>query len=516
MAEANAISAMGAGPLAARRALFPVVVFCLGLIGLFWDTVATMVGIWESSATYKHGFIIVPISLWLVWDRREYFASLPVQSSFAPLLLTLGAGPAWLLADLIDVNVVQQFAFVALLVIGIWCLVGHRLAAALSFPLGFLFFAVPAGDFLVPHMMEFTASSTVALVKWTGIPVYREGMYFTLPSGSWSVVYACSGMRYLIAAVTLGVLYAYLTYRSLRRRLIFCAVSLVVPILANTARAYIIVMLGHLSGMKIATGVDHLLYGWVFFGIIMFILFWIGAIWREDLEDTPGDAESVAGQAALGGSRLATPWPVLVASLLAMAVWPALSLSMQSLEPRAVVAELQAPQPVGDWVATQDPQWSWRPVHQGPDREVAAFYRSGDATVGLFVAQYLEQDKEGELVSGLELTPEDATWRQLSRGTHSLALQGQPVSVERRTFDLGGEQLIAFSWYRVGGHYTANTYVAKLWELVERLTFSDLGSEKFTVVANVPADRGGDGVIQGFVDDYLAATEAALASGLRE
>ena len=81
---------------------------------------------------------------------------------------------------------------------------------------------------------------------------------------------------------------------------------------------------------------------------------------------------------------------------------------------------------------------------------------------------------------------------------------------------MGGEQLIAFSWYRVGGHYTANTYVAKLWELVERLTFSDLGSEKFTVVANVPADRGGDGVIQGFVDDYLAATEAALASGLRE
>lgn len=516
MAESGTNSAFGAGSLPARRALLPVAVFCLGMFVLFSDTVLTMVGIWESSATYKHGFIIAPISLWLVWDRRRYFASLPVRSTLAPLLLVLAAGPAWLLADLIDVNVVQQFAFVALLVIGIWCVVGHRLAAALSFPLGFLFFAVPAGDFLVPHMMEFTASSTVALVKWTGIPVYREGMYFTLPSGSWSVVYACSGMRYLIAAVTLGVLYAYLTYRSLRRRLIFCAVSVVVPIVANTARAYIIVMLGHLSDMKIATGVDHLLYGWVFFGVIMFILFWIGAIWREDLDDADPDAGAGSVQAAPGGSRLVAPWPVLAVALLAMAAWPALSLSMQSLEPRAVEAGLHAPQAKAGWLAAQNPQWSWQPVHKGPDREVAAFYRDGDATVGVFIAQYLDQDGEGELVSGLELTPEDATWRQLSRGVYSLALHGQPVSVERKTFDLGGEQLVAFSWYRVGGHYTANTYVAKLWELVERLTFSDLGSEKITVVTNVPADRGGDSVLQAFVDAHLASVEAALAAGLGE
>ncbi len=46
--------------------------------------------------------------------------------------------------------------------------------------------------------------------------------------------------------------------------------------LANTLRAYIIVMLGHFSDMKVATGADHLIYGWVFFGLVMFLLFWIG------------------------------------------------------------------------------------------------------------------------------------------------------------------------------------------------------------------------------------------------
>ena len=131
--------------------------------------------------------------------------------------------------------------------------------------------------------MEHTADFTVAALRLTGIPVYREGQFFTIPTGSWSVVEACSGLRYLIASVTVGVLYAYLTYRSPARRAAFVAASIVVPIVANWVRAYMIVMIGHLSGMKYAVGVDHLIYGWVFFGIVMLLLFWIGSFWREDV-----------------------------------------------------------------------------------------------------------------------------------------------------------------------------------------------------------------------------------------
>ena len=106
-------------------------------------------------------------------------------------------------------------------------------------------------------------------------------MYFALPSGNWSVVDACSGVRYLIASFTLGVLYAYITYTSSVRRIMFVVASVIVPIVANLIRAYLIVMLGHWSDMTIATGVDHLIYGWVFFGFVMFLLFWIGSMWRE-------------------------------------------------------------------------------------------------------------------------------------------------------------------------------------------------------------------------------------------
>ena len=53
--------------------------------------------------------------------------------------------------------------------------------------------------------------------------MYREGLQFVIPSGNWSVVEACSGVRYLIASVMVGTLFAYLNYSTMRRRLIFVA-----------------------------------------------------------------------------------------------------------------------------------------------------------------------------------------------------------------------------------------------------------------------------------------------------
>jgi exosortase/archaeosortase family protein len=106
-------------------------------------------------------------------------------------------------------------------------------------------------------------------LRASGIPVFREGNKIVIPSGAWLVVEACSGVRYLLASLMVGTLFAYLNYQSARRRWTFVALSILIPIVANWIRAYLIVMLGHLSGNKIAVGVDHLIYGWLFFGVII-------------------------------------------------------------------------------------------------------------------------------------------------------------------------------------------------------------------------------------------------------
>jgi exosortase len=139
-----------------------------------------------------------------------------------------------------------------MLVLAVPAVLGWEVARALTFPLLFLFFAVPFGDFAMPKLMDWTAQVTVLGLRLTGIPVHSRRP--ALRDSHWQLVgvEACSGVRYLIASVTVGTLFAYLTYHSARkRRAIFICVSVAVPIVANWGRAYMIVMLGHLSGNKL-------------------------------------------------------------------------------------------------------------------------------------------------------------------------------------------------------------------------------------------------------------------------
>src|SRR5258706_27980 len=148
---------------------------------------------------------------------------------------------------------------------------------------------LPLVEGLIPPMMDWTADFTVRALQFSGIPVFREGLFFTIPSGNWSVVEGCSGVRYLIASLTVGVLFAYLSYRRTWKRLLFVTLSVIVPIIANGFRAYLIVMIAHLSDNRLAHGVDHFTYGSVFFGLVMLLLFWIGSSWR-DPHATPTEA----------------------------------------------------------------------------------------------------------------------------------------------------------------------------------------------------------------------------------
>ncbi|TFW15417.1 exosortase A, partial [Duganella callida] len=258
---------------------------------LFAGTAQSIVSIWERSETFAHGYIILPMSIWLVWRRRALLARLPAAPYWPGLILLAMAAAAWLLGSAGDVLIVQQYALAAMMPLMVLTVLGRRIALGLAFPLLYVLLAVPFGDSLIPPLVHVTATATVEALRLSGIPVWSEGTNFSIPSGSWSVVDACSGVRYLIASFTLGALYAHLSYRKPRKWIMFMTMAIIVPILANVLRAYIVVILGHLSGMTLATGFDHLVYGWVLFGIVMFLLFWAGSHWRDEMpEDAPSDA----------------------------------------------------------------------------------------------------------------------------------------------------------------------------------------------------------------------------------
>jgi exosortase A len=453
---------------------------------LFHETAWSMVSIWIRSETFAHGFLILPISLWLIWDRRDQLARLAPSHELQALWVLLACGAGWLIAHVAAVLVVEQFMFVAMLLVAVWVLVGTPVARAILFPLAFLFFAVPVGEGLVPPMMEFTATFTVELIRLTGIPVYREGLFFSLPSGNWSVVEACSGVRYLIASVTLGCLYAYLTYRSPWRRVVFVLVSIVVPVFANGVRAYLIVMIAHWSDHKLAVGVDHLIYGWVFFGLVMLILFAIGAIWREDVSQLPERSVKMATGRPPQVSMAAPVSVLLVAGL-----WFGLAWAVQASAGRQEGAPLEPPTDFGGWSLSSSAYWDWRPRILGADRELYRFYHRGTDQVAVFIYQYDYQRQDAEVVNAQNqmAPPGGERWHRVQGGEYRPGSEPGPTSVCETVIKGPGGPLLVWHWYRVGDRYTDDKYLTKLLQVWDTLTFRRSDAAILGVATRVKEDE---------------------------
>ncbi|MGC2049585.1 MAG: exosortase A [Gallionella sp.] len=484
----------------------------ISLLLLFNQTVLSTIALWNSSETYAHGYLIFPISIYLIWSRRKEIILLTPQSDLRGLLLLLLLGFGWLLAYLARVQVVQQYTLVAMIPVLVWITLGLRITRALMFPLGFLFFAVPFGEFLVQPLMDFTANFTIAALQLTGIPVYREGTFFTIPSGQWSVVEGCSGLRYLIASITLGCLYAYLTYRSTKRRIIFTILSLIVPVIANGLRAYMIVMIAHLSDMKLALGIDHLIYGWIFFGLVMALLFWIGTFWREDLPQEIGDrpAATPVHAAPINVRRIAL---ATIAAVGVAALWPGYATYLKGQVPPSVPIKLEAPAAVNGWQADPAHLSSWTPEYSGSDASLMQTYRKGNKVISLYLGYYVHQREGAELITSTNVLvrSKHPVWNKVGETSRSVAISGKPVQIIQTRLRSPALRLLVWNWDYLGNTYTSNSYFAKLLEAKTRL----LGQrdDATAIILSTPyEDKPDDAVatLQELIDDMLPAIEASL------
>ena len=520
-------------PTAMRR-LAPCLVLLAAVLFLFRDTAQAMVAIWIRSGTFTHAFLVPPIALWLIWRRRNLLATLQPHSAPWVLLPMAAVCLLWALGELASMNSATQLALVTLMVLAVPAVFGLAVAAQLTFPLLFLYFSVPFGEFMVPYMMEWTADFTVASLQAIGVPVFREGLQFIIPSGSWSVVEACSGVRYLIASFMVGTLFAYLNYRSAKRRAIFMIVSLLIPVVANWLRALMIVLIGHLSSNKLAVGVDHIIYGWLFFGLVIGAMFMIGARWAEPEDPLLASAPAVADTAVQQEAKPAsdtTAWLVGAAAvlmLLGTQLWVDQLSKPLGGPPPAV--ELRAEQ-IGAWAASTEPLSAWKPNYANASQNVARSYAAQGAKVGVWVAYYRDQDYDRKLVSSVnsfvDIEKPEIGWSEISR--QSVAARVSAGEQKFRAATLRGaavpgvsaaQKLRVWQLYWVGGKLTASDAQAKLYLAVNRmlgrgddsaaLFFYAVEDESNQAAAEADAVLGA--FVTGHLEPLIARLEAARRS----
>ena len=511
-------------------------VFGLSLLVLgfvFGSTYSDIVIIWWRSETYAHGFLILPIVGYLLWQKRVDLASMSPRPAPKATLLMMFPVLLWLVGYAAQVAVVEQFAVISMVPIVVWAIFGDAVVKRILFPLAYLFFAVPVGDFLVGPLQDVTAAFTVWALQVTGIPVYWEGLFFHIPTGSFEVAEACSGIRYLIASMALGTLYAYLNYTSLKRRLIFIIMAAIVPIIANGIRAYGIVMMAHLSDYTLAVGVDHLIYGWVFFGVVIMALFWAGSFFHEEIPSSsssrrrPGSSDSNDGldsglrrndgrtslrtaTARNTDIKLFAMWAAVVIAVAISA--PGFAAWMDTRTAAMPTIDVKLPLGTAGWSGPFDMNDDWRPSFVGA-QEHRAEYRKNGKSIQIYLAYYPSQNKDAELINWHNVVFDEKHSRRLGGGANQAQLStGKSWPVLTTRLESGGGSRLVWYWYEIDGSATVSRVWAKAYAARSRLLGSSLGSAAWVISSEYSMSaKESELVMQDFLNAMLPQLREATS-----
>jgi EpsI family protein len=290
--------------------------------------------------------------------------------------------------------------------------------------------------------------------------------------------------------------------------------AIIVPIIANGLRAYMIVMIGHLSGMTLAVGIDHLIYGWLFFGLVMFALFWLGSYWREDTEPAPFPVQAIAPSPAVAGAAAAALAPMVAAVLALAALWPAFAAynSRATHNPRAVqLADIRV-----SWEPA--PAFSsWTPDYVAPDARFNRVYRAPGAAaqpVGLTVLYYRNQEKGKALISSVNhVAGVNDTFMQTGSSLRREQIAGRPFALRETRLQGSRGPILVWHWNWIDGRMTANDYLGKLWQAQAKLLFrADDGAAVMVSAPYGEKPEEARKALRAFLDVHLAPIEAALVA----
>ena len=373
----------------------------------------------------------------------------------------------WVLGAFAGFNLLRQAGAAAMLPASALLLLGPRCFMALLFPFAYMAFLVPFGDELVPPLQTITAKLTIALVHLTQVPATIDGVFIDTPAGLFEVAEACSGVKFLIAMIALGALVGNVCFISWRRRIAFFALCLVVPILANGVRAWGTIFVAQYVGAEKAAGVDHIIYGWIFFAIVIAAV--LGLSWR--FFDRPADQPMIdpAKIAALPWlswiERAAISLPLALAAggLIALggAGWAQAADALAAPLPRQVFLP-----DVPGWQRTDyRPISPWQPLAGGADHKLLGRYVDAEGnTVDLFYALYAGQGEGSEAGGfGQGAVPPDSGWAWTSTGPAM-----PPAKVDRLLWQ-GRNLRLAATYYRSGALLTGSNARLKLANITDRL-----------------------------------------------
>lgn len=243
---------------------------------LYAHVVVKLVHDWATDGNYSHGFLVVPVALYFVWDRREALRRVvprPTWIGLAVVVASLGV----LLAGVLGAELfLTRISMLGVLAGTILFVAGWEAMKLLAFPIAFLVLMIPIpaiifNQIAFPLQLLASKSAEVSLGALQ-IPVLREGNVIMLANTTLEVAEACSGIRSLISLVTLAIIYGCFAERRPWARVALALAAVPVAVVANAARVAGTGVAAHYYGPAAAQGFFHEFSGWLLFLVAFALL----------------------------------------------------------------------------------------------------------------------------------------------------------------------------------------------------------------------------------------------------
>jgi len=411
--------------------------------------------LWTNSIIYSHGFLVAGSIGYLLYRKRDAIQALTISPSLPALLVLTALTGVFLIVRFADIQVLRLIIAPVLILAWGTSIYGFAFTRIVAPPLLLIVFATPIWGDISPLLQHITVWVNQGLLDIFDIPAVIQDFYILIPDGTFHVADGCSGVRYLMIGLFLAALSGLLFYNNIYRSLLLFVIAGFLSMLANWIRVFGIIYAGHHSQMQTSLVTDHEIFGWVVFGSVMLVPFFLISRKLETPIRQP-DADCALRSQSSAPPTNTTAWLVLPTLLIA-------------LIPTMTIVQSTAQSPYEqDWspeLPASSSAWRgpirfadfWEPDFKNPDIDLSGVYVSPDLNrIQLQVIGYRDQSQGKELIYYENRLYNNGKWREASTTVQSARLaDSNKASTIRETVleDRNGDvALLVWSWYELGSY----------------------------------------------------------------
>lgn len=251
------------------------------------------------SDLYSHTLLVPLICLYLAWDTARSKSIEPSNPNrwlaLAPACIGLISLAAFFLSNSasLDSDQIENylsysiFAYACFIIATCFSMLGRETVKAQIFPILFILFLAPFPVAVRESIQTFfqytSAEVSYWFIKLAGIPIYREGLVFKMPTIAMEVAPECSGLRSSLVLFIVSTIASFLFLKSGWKRSVFVFLVIPIGILRNAIRILILALQCYHIGPEEIHGWFHRQGGQPLFAVTLIPLFaTLYFFWRSE------------------------------------------------------------------------------------------------------------------------------------------------------------------------------------------------------------------------------------------